>query len=114
MTTLRYRVLVDDNFHYMDESERYNAGSFATAEEAIECAKRIVDSFLVHSYQTGITKEKLFQQYKNFGDDPFISPAEPSRDFSAWDYARDRCRQICEEGKEATGRPIARPRQCVY
>lgn len=30
-----YKVMVDDNFHYMDESERYELGIFPTAEEAI-------------------------------------------------------------------------------
>ena len=29
-----YRVLVDDNFHYQDENERWEAGAFVTAEEA--------------------------------------------------------------------------------
>lgn len=31
----RYRVMVDDNFHYMDEDERYELGIFSTADEVI-------------------------------------------------------------------------------
>ena len=38
---MTFRVMVDDNFHYMDEGERYTLGSFPTAEEAIESAHRI-------------------------------------------------------------------------
>jgi hypothetical protein len=41
-----YRVMVDDNFHYMDEDERFEHGSFPTAEEAIAACKRIVDEIL--------------------------------------------------------------------
>ena len=33
--SLPYAVLVDDNFHYMEEDERRLHGSFATIEEAI-------------------------------------------------------------------------------
>ena len=29
----KYTVLVNDNFHYMDESERYELGSFETLDE---------------------------------------------------------------------------------
>ena len=42
----RYKVLVDDNFHFMDESERYEAGVFSTVEEAIAKYKRIIDADL--------------------------------------------------------------------
>ena len=35
----RYTVYVDDNFHHGDESERYELGQFATADEAIAAAK---------------------------------------------------------------------------
>jgi hypothetical protein len=30
--TPMYRVMVDDNFHYMDESERYTLGEFKTLD----------------------------------------------------------------------------------
>jgi hypothetical protein len=29
-----YKVMVDDNFHYMAEDERWEYGTFASAEEA--------------------------------------------------------------------------------
>ena len=29
---MTYKVFVDDNFHYMDESERYALGEYATLE----------------------------------------------------------------------------------
>ena len=35
----RYKVMVDDNFHHMDEDERYQHGVFLTAEEAISACK---------------------------------------------------------------------------
>lgn len=42
----RYKVLVDDNFHFMDESERYEAGVFSTVEEAITKCKSMIDADL--------------------------------------------------------------------
>jgi hypothetical protein len=42
----RYKVMVDDNFHCMEEDERYGLATFSTIEEAIAACKRIVDDDL--------------------------------------------------------------------
>src|SRR5205823_728119 len=42
----RYKVMVDDNFHYMEEDERDEFGTFSTIEEAVASCKRIVDDDL--------------------------------------------------------------------
>jgi hypothetical protein len=38
--TPMYRVMVDDNFHFMDESERTTAGDFDTLEAALSADAR--------------------------------------------------------------------------
>jgi hypothetical protein len=89
-----YKVLIDDNYHFMDESERIQHGVFATAEEAITACKHIVDECLKPMLQPGMTATALYEQYKGFGDDPFIMPVDSNGapvDFSAWDYAKERC-----------------------
>ena len=93
---MTYRVLVDDNFHYMDESERYELGTFASLEAAVQAAQAIVDSFLASEYKPGMTAHQLYGQYTSFGDDPFILASDHSKvTFSAWDYARRRCEELC-------------------
>ena len=89
-----YKVMVDDNFFYMDEDERYCAGVFATHEEAVAAAKRIVEAFFESEGETrkAGTPEALYDEYTSFGKDPFIvavggAPAMPL--FSAWNYARE-------------------------
>jgi len=42
----KFRVLINDNAHYMDESERSADGVFANADEAIAACKAIVDDEL--------------------------------------------------------------------
>jgi hypothetical protein len=42
-----YKVMVDDNFHYMAEDERWEYGTFATAEEALDACRRLVDEALL-------------------------------------------------------------------
>lgn len=86
----KFRVFVDDNFHYMDESERYIAGEFDTLEEAIAKCKSIVDEF-ISSADPMTDPEKAYETYVNFGEDPWIAG---DASFSAWDYARERCFQI--------------------
>ena len=43
----KYSVYVDDNFHYMQEDERYTLGVFDTEAEAVEAARNIIDKFLL-------------------------------------------------------------------
>jgi hypothetical protein len=96
---MNYRVLVDDNYHYMDESERYELGSYATLEAAIQAAKVVVDSFLASEYHPGMNASQLYKQYLTFGDDPFIlGPEQSEINFSAWEYARERCEALCSSG----------------
>jgi hypothetical protein len=95
---MTYAVFVDDNFHPMDESERYALGEFETLRAAIEAAQKIVDDYLLSAYQPGMTAQALADSYTSFGEDPFI--VETPRQaggvlFSAWDYARRRCEEIC-------------------
>lgn len=92
-----FRVIVRDNFHYMDKSEEYESGTFATYELALSHSKRIIDNFLALQRKPGMTKEELYRQYTSFGEDPFISPDDSHEGFSAWTYAKNRCRQICDE-----------------
>ena len=90
-----YKVFVDDNFHYMDENERYAHGEFDSCESAIEACKRIVDEFLLSYNLDRATPEYLWQQYAFFGEDPFIVSSDPGCSFSARDYASRRCRELC-------------------
>lgn len=94
----KYRVLVDDNFHYMDGDAHWTAGEFETAEAALAKCRKMVDEDLAHLHQVGMNAVELFASYKNFGDDPFIislGDATPV-EFSAWDYAERRSVEICE------------------
>jgi len=93
-----YEVMVDDNFHYMDESERYRVGEFADAAAAIERCRRIVDEYLDSARKPGMSADALWDSYVSFGEDPFIRSvnADPVR-FSSWNYARERCAETCPE-----------------
>ncbi len=91
---MKYELYVDYNAHY-DEDERYKAGEFDSLEEAISEAKKIVDEFLlsVHKKHPNIEGEELFNKYKMVGVDPWILPNYS--DYSSWDYAEKRAREIC-------------------
>ena len=89
----RYTVYVDDNFHYIDESERYKQGEFDDCQSAVAACKRIVDEFLSTCHvSTGA--DEMYEQYVNFGEDPWISSDDSGCKFSAWVYAKERCREL--------------------
>ena len=93
MGQYHYTVCVDDNFHYMDESERYKLGEFDDCAAAIAACKRIVDEFLLPNFGEC---EELYVTYLMFGEDPFILTDDPTCKFSARDYARERVRVLAE------------------
>jgi hypothetical protein len=96
----RYRVMVDDNFHYQDSDERRELGIYETLEEALAACRAIVNQSLEEEYRPGISAEALYDRYTSFGDDPFIvvlDDTDDSATFSAWSYAKERCRMICGE-----------------
>jgi hypothetical protein len=89
---MTYRVLADDNFHYMDEDQRYELGAFASLDAAITAAKAVVDDYLAAARKPGMTAHELFESYTMFGEDPFILGPDQRREaFSAWEYAKRRC-----------------------
>ena len=92
---MTHKVLVDDNFHYGDEDERYVAGEFATLEEAVAECRKIVKEQIEHLLKQGVAKEDLLETYKQFGEDPWTSGGK----FSAWDYAKELCQQISSKGQ---------------
>jgi hypothetical protein len=95
---MTYKVVVDDNFHYMEESERYELGEFPTLDAAIKASRKIVDEYLASAYQPGVTARALFASYTSFGEEPYITPSTPEETevlFSAWAYAKRRCEEIC-------------------
>jgi hypothetical protein len=97
---MSYKVVIDDNFHYQDETESAAHGVFATADDAIMACKAIVNGFLADAVEPGMSAADLYSQYTSFGDDPFVVPLNrtgPPVTFSSWDYARDRCQVICKD-----------------
>jgi hypothetical protein len=96
--TIRYKVVVDDNFKYMDEGARWEKGTYPTLEEALTVCRRLVENWLQEGYSPGISAQALYDGYVMYGDDPFIvvvDGTDESAKFSAWDYAKERSRQIC-------------------
>jgi hypothetical protein len=96
----RFVVVVADNFHYMDEDENHEHARFETLDAAIAASKVIVDEYLLAQHKTGMTAEELFRSFASFGDDPYIRDLGPSPQprgviFSAWDYAKERCAELC-------------------
>lgn len=89
--TRGYRVLVDGNFHFMDEDERWCLGEFTIYDEALKAARKLVEDFFLDA-KPGQTAEELYDGYTGFGDDPFVVPfggaEQPESRFSAWDYAK--------------------------
>jgi hypothetical protein len=94
---MSYRVLVDENSHYQDPESRWELGTFDTAAEALAACRKMVDEDLLEQHKPGMSAADLFTVYKALGDDPFIVPVDGAApiEFSAWDYAEERCRAIC-------------------
>lgn len=77
----------------MDESESYGSGVFDTYEEAVTKCKEIIDEFLDSVKKPDENAEQLYSTYVMYGETPHIH-GEKLGDFSATDYAKQRCLEI--------------------
>jgi len=68
MSKQKWTVQVDDNFHFMDESERYKDGEYNTYDEAVAKCKAIVDDYLDSALEPSMTSEQLYTSYQMFGE----------------------------------------------
>lgn len=68
---------------------------YETYEEALKECQRVIDDFLIESYKPAMTADELYNNYLNFGDEPYIRPGEKNSQFSASEYAKERCAEIC-------------------
>jgi hypothetical protein len=94
----RYKIIVADNFHYMEEDEQYEAGRYESYDVAVAACREMVDRWLARQHEPGMTAEELYDGYISFGEDPFIvalDDAPIGERFSAWNYAKERSREIC-------------------
>jgi hypothetical protein len=101
-----YKIMIDDNFHYMEEDKRLEYGIFPTADEALDVCRRLVDESLLAEYKNGQTADQLYERYTDFGKDPFVVAleGEPKVKFSAWTYAQQRAQELVAPGQEGEQR----------
>src|SRR5690554_5634375 len=95
----KFCLRIYDNYHFMDEEEAYNSGSFDTYEDAVVAAKVIIDDALAYNLKFGIKPEELNIYFSVFGEAPVVIPFDPrvKEPFSAFDYARARAEEICNK-----------------
>jgi hypothetical protein len=102
---MNYHVLVDDIFCSTDKSHRYTKGEYSTYAEALAVCREMVDRFLRHECAPGMPASALYLRYMMFGKDPFIvehsEAPDTSPGFSAWDYAKARCEELCSRPANA-------------
>lgn len=93
MTKLKYHVFIDENFHFMDESERYSSGDFDSYSEAVDKCKEIIDEFLESAITANDTSESLYMCWLMYGENPFIAGGVEDM-FSASQYTEQRCKEL--------------------
>ena len=93
---MSYTVFTEENEHYMDKSARRRYGEYETYAEAVATARMIVDADLKQMLQPGMTAESLYLSYTHYGTDAYVVPEDEGEHFSAWNYAGERCRELCD------------------
>lgn len=76
-----------------------HAGEFETLHEAVACAKRTVDAFLLREYRDGMASGQLFAGYSDRGDHPCIFKDGDATvnvpGFNHLQYAMNRSVELC-------------------
>jgi hypothetical protein len=98
---MAFQVMVSSHGAYQEDG--YKHGEFPDLASATAACKKIVDDFLLaqNTKAPGQSSQDLFRLYSAFGEDPYVVGVQPS-EFSAWDYAKERCRQLVDGERRAT------------
>ena len=81
-----------------ETEEVLHIGEFEAHHQAVACAKRAIDAFLLREYQVGMTSDQLFTHYTTRGEYPCIFRDGDSTlnvPFSHLQYAMARCDHVC-------------------
>lgn len=95
-----FTVEVDDNFHFMNEDERWTAGTYGSLREALDRCLQIVGQDHLQGYRANMTATDLYESYTMMGDDPFIAGPMKTM-FSAWDYAQQLAEFLAGQNEDA-------------
>jgi len=95
---MTYRVFYEDKFRRMDEESTVNVGEFNNPDDAIVCAKEIVDDCLNQSCNARSKANTLYSSYLKYGNEPIIEGPEKVQ-FCPRDYARTRLNEMCLKKK---------------
>ena len=93
---MTYVVLTYDNFDPPRERCCSTEGEFATSEEAIACAKGVVDESLNACRKPEHDATQWYGVYSAGGDGVYLQ-GEPRVDFNPYTYAMDRIEQLIGE-----------------
>ena len=108
---MKYRVCVNDVFGPRDQSRKYTRGEHSTYGEALAVCSEIVDSSLRHECVPGMPASTLYFRYMILGKEPFVVEDSESPDtspgFSALDYAKTRCEELCSRPGESDVQRLA-------
>ncbi len=92
---MSFVVMVASHGAYREEG--YQHSEHADLPAAVAVCKEIVDDFLgAQGKPQGQSSEDLFRLYSTFGEDPYVLGPQPV-EFSSWDYAKQRCRELRPE-----------------
>lgn len=69
---MSYFLRVYDNFHYMDDDEVDDIGSFSSEQEALKEEQRIVKNGVIRLWSTGTKIDEIVSSWLSFGTDPTI------------------------------------------
>jgi hypothetical protein len=104
----QFKIFVDDNYHYMDKSERYVVGSYDSLEDAVNKCRELTIRSLKNLYEKGITPEKLKTQWVMFGEDPYVFGGDGVVPFSARKFiSTELCKEIIDSIESVIAKPEA-------
>jgi len=92
-----YTVFVQEQQGADDVSfkEQEISSEFSQYDDAVDVAKALVDASLFSGYRSGMSARQLYQTYLLQGVDPMVVPVRCDAIFSASQYAKQRCAEIC-------------------
>ena len=98
----KFQVIVEDNYHYMEDDDRRVVGTFDTYEKALAAARKIVTNSVKHCAEDKRDAGEIHACYVMFGEDAWILPTpEGVESFSGRTFAQS----VAEGLADGAGQP---------
>jgi hypothetical protein len=96
---MRAQVVIEEASPNGKQGVKRLSSTYPTEEAALESAKALVESGLLHVWRRGMSVQMLLKQWSALGEEVYVLPDNGEPCFSSTEYARTYAGELAARGR---------------